>query len=281
MNDPAFDFHAGLSESSRQVMLGDARITLLCLGAFECDLTDWFPAPPRGWPRDYQAAYAAPFLMPMICVHAQMPGGSVLIDACDPRAYALPGTTPKSLTERLGMAGIAADGISDVIVTHGHHDHFCGLWDSARDQPTLTKARHFLASPEWHDGRLSWLAKAGDDANTSDIVLRNLDRTGRLTCLPGAHSPVPGITVFPTPGESPGHVSVVIDSNGQRMLVLGDLYHHVAEFQSPDLSPRWANAQANLRSRKALLDHRIKDSDHLVLTHIFPVLRTVRGKLVW
>ena len=40
--------------------------------------------------------------------------------------------------------------------------------------------------------------------------------------------------MIPTPGHTPGHVSVLIESRGERAVITGDLFHHPLQFAEPD-----------------------------------------------
>jgi glyoxylase-like metal-dependent hydrolase (beta-lactamase superfamily II) len=51
---------------------------------------------------------------------------------------------------------------------------------------------------------------------------------GRFDLVDGEREIVPGITVLPTPGHTPFHQSVLLDSDGARAIVLGDLVPTVA-----------------------------------------------------
>ena len=51
------------------------------------------------------------------------------------------------------------------------------------------------------------------------------------------HRISPEIRLTPTPGHTPGHVSVLIESNGQRAMITGDMLHHPCQFGHPEWSP--------------------------------------------
>jgi glyoxylase-like metal-dependent hydrolase (beta-lactamase superfamily II) len=44
------------------------------------------------------------------------------------------------------------------------------------------------------------------------------------------------ITLVPTPGHTPGHVSVMIQSAGEQALITGDFVHHPCQIARPDWS---------------------------------------------
>src|SRR5690606_4477886 len=48
------------------------------------------------------------------------------------------------------------------------------------------------------------------------------------------HRLSPEIRLMPTPGHTPGHVSVVIESQGQRAIITGDMAHHPCQIARPE-----------------------------------------------
>jgi glyoxylase-like metal-dependent hydrolase (beta-lactamase superfamily II) len=54
-----------------------------------------------------------------------------------------------------------------------------------------------------------------------------------LTLVDGALALTPEVSLLPTPGHTPGHMSVVIRSAGQVAICLGDVCHHPLHFAHP------------------------------------------------
>jgi glyoxylase-like metal-dependent hydrolase (beta-lactamase superfamily II) len=81
---------------------------------------------------------------------------------------------------------------------------------------------------------------------------------------------VPGVTAIPAPGHTPGHLAVLIASEGQQLLNLGDAAVHPLHLEQPswqngfDLAPDRA-----LLTRRWLMDRAIADDMHLMAFH-FP-----------
>ncbi|GAA1681103.1 hypothetical protein MMUR_06370 [Mycolicibacterium murale] len=48
------------------------------------------------------------------------------------------------------------------------------------------------------------------------------------------HVVAPGFTLVPAPGHTPGHVMVDITSNGERILLSGDTFHHPCQIAHPE-----------------------------------------------
>ena len=45
-----------------------------------------------------------------------------------------------------------------------------------------------------------------------------------------------GVRLVPTPGHTPGHFSVLVESKGEKALITGDFMHHPIQFHDPALS---------------------------------------------
>ena len=45
------------------------------------------------------------------------------------------------------------------------------------------------------------------------------------------------VRLIPTPGHTPGHVSVMIESEGEVAMITGDAVHHPSQLAYPDWSP--------------------------------------------
>ncbi len=52
------------------------------------------------------------------------------------------------------------------------------------------------------------------------------------------HRISPELRLIPTPGHTPGHVSVVIESKGEVAMITGDMMHHPCQIARPQWSAR-------------------------------------------
>jgi len=131
-------------------------------------------------------------------------------------------------------AGWAAEDIDTVVCTHLHFDHVGGAFlDGAAAFPN---ARHLIAGDEWG----YWSAYEADDHDYVSIngTVRPLVEAGLVDLVDPDHALTDEVRFVPTPGHTPGHVSVEIASGGEAAVITGDLAHHPIEF----LAPHWVMA---------------------------------------
>jgi glyoxylase-like metal-dependent hydrolase (beta-lactamase superfamily II) len=67
------------------------------------------------------------------------------------------------------------------------------------------------------------------------------------------HRISPEVRLRPTPGHTPGHVSVLIESEGQRAVITGDIAHHPCQMAHPEwVTSLDSDAQAAAATRAKL-----------------------------
>jgi len=175
-----------------------------------------------------------------LSVHAllvEAPGLKVVVDTCvgndRPREITggLPLETP--FLQQLGEAGWSRDAVDAVVCTHLHVDHVG--WNTMLENgtwvPTFPKARYLIGQCE-HD---FW--SAGDDeeqcAMLGDSVKPVID-AGLVQLVELDHVISPEIRLVPSTGHTPGHVSVMIESDGERAVITGDMLHHPCQLAHTD-----------------------------------------------
>jgi glyoxylase-like metal-dependent hydrolase (beta-lactamase superfamily II) len=168
---------------------------------------------------------------------------------------------------RLTEAGYPPESIDTVICTHLHTDHVGWNTRLVEEQwvPTFPRARYLVARPEWEHWSQS------EDHWTQIVMadsVRPIFEAGLVDLVDVHHMVHETIRFEPTPGHTPGHVSVHIASQGEAAVITGDLVHHPCQFARPD----WGSsadtdpAQAD-RTRKAFMA-RYADTPTLIIgTH--------------
>lgn len=135
------------------------------------------------------------------------------------------------LLEELEHAGYRREQVTKVVNTHAHGDHTSRnmLAKKGKLAPAFPNARYYLAQADWD-------RFIGEDGQVHhfDQNLRALAGSGMLTLFEGPMQLTPEVSLLPTPGHTPGHTSVVMESSGQTAIYLGDLCHHPLHFSHPD-----------------------------------------------
>ena len=152
--------------------------------------------------------------------------------------------------DRMAEAGFPVESIDTVLCTHLHVDHVG--WNTklvnGRWEPTFPNARYLF-------GRVEWEHWSGDAANhydgdvIGDSVRPIVDRS-LCDFVEMDHRITNEVCLVPTPGHTPGHVSVDIRSAGHRAVITGDSMHHPIQCCEPDLSCRFDVTPARAASTR-------------------------------
>lgn len=185
----------------------------------------------------------------------------------------------------LADAGFPPDSIDTVLCTHLHVDHVG--WNTKLVEgkwvPTFPKARYLIGRSEyeyWRD------EEAGADPARSpfhDSVKPVFD-AGLVDLVETDHQVCNEVSLEPTLGHTPGHVSVRIRSKGEEALITGDFAHHPCQLAHPE----WASSadfdqKASTQTRRRVFTA-LSDSDVLVIgTHFAAPTagKIVRDGEVW
>ena len=66
--------------------------------------------------------------------------------------------------------------------------------------------------------------------------IRPVVATGLVDLVSADHVVCDEVRLVPTPGHTPGHVSIRIDSRGESALITGDFIHHPCQLAHPEWS---------------------------------------------
>src|SRR5436190_13792862 len=149
----------------------------------------------------------------------------------------------------LASMGIRPEDVTHILLTHVHFDHVIGLAveGDGRLVPRYPNARVLLGRGDWENVPEEHLEPA------AKARIQAIEEAGLLDLVDGEREVVPGVTMIPAPGESPGHSMIRVSSNGERLYVVGDLFHHRSEVEHLDWMVPWANQEQMQASRRMLL----------------------------
>jgi glyoxylase-like metal-dependent hydrolase (beta-lactamase superfamily II) len=158
------------------------------------------------------------------------------------------------LRSLLGDAGYAPEDIDYVVMTHCHPDHIGGLIED--DAPAFPNARHLFGQIEfdfWRRGEN--IPENRKDTRTLFVRLA-LPFAEQATFIAPDQEVVPGIRSVEAFGHSAGHLAYRLESDGQRLLLWGDVTnHYVASLQRPDWQVRVDDDKATaIATRRRILD---------------------------
>jgi glyoxylase-like metal-dependent hydrolase (beta-lactamase superfamily II) len=163
----------------------------------------------------------------------------------------------------LASVGVNPEDVTHLLVTHTHFDHVAGLaaGRAGRLVPRYPNAHVVLGRADWEDAPEEHL-QPEQRARIGAVA-----EAGLLDLLDGEREIVPGVTMIPAPGESPGHSIIRISSNGETLYAIGDLVHFAAEVEHPDWMVPWADPKPMATSRRKLLDGAVSTDALVVFSH--------------
>jgi glyoxylase-like metal-dependent hydrolase (beta-lactamase superfamily II) len=147
---------------------------------------------------------------------------------------------------------VSTTDVTDVILTHLHSDHvgWSVHGDSAAPLPTFSNARHLVQQAE-----VARLAAGGPGQRAlHDSHLRPLLDAGLVETVDGAATPLPHVSLVPSPGHTTGHQSVAVDRADTALLISGDAFVHPAQVTDPSVEYVNEDDRATaIRTRRRIL----------------------------
>ena len=209
----------------------------------------------------------------------QAPGSTIVVDTCvgDDKARLCVEAWNRSQTgflARFREAGFDPADIDVVLCTHLHVDHvgWNTRWDGSAWLPTFPNARYLFAEVElayWQGLREQEPVDPGTLADPLEALLAAFQADQRQTHVDSIkpildagladivrtdHRLCKEVALVPTPGHTPGHVSVMIQSGSDAALITGDCIHHPCQMARPGWTTRIdSDAAAGIATRMQLL----------------------------
>ncbi|WP_420332080.1 MBL fold metallo-hydrolase [Roseibium sp.] len=157
----------------------------------------------------------------------------VLVDAGTSDAL---GPTMGRLPSALEAAGVSPDQIDAILITHMHPDHLFGAVDGDGNR-VFANAELMLPETDnafWFDDAA--MNGAPEQFKPFFLGARKAADAykGSQTLFSGDKELLPGVSAMALPGHTPGHTGYVFDSNGETLVIAGDIIHMtVYQFDQP------------------------------------------------
>jgi len=185
------------------------------------------------------------------------------------------GPSAGHLLDALAASGVEPEAVDTVFCTHLHPDHI-GAFTTADGGARFANAELVVHESD----RAFW----SDDANFTgaDEMTQNFAAAAQaaLAAYSGALRPIadgadiaPGVTARHLPGHTPGHSGLVLDSNGETLLLWADIVHiGPVQFPRPEATIAFDVDQAQAAAtREALFDEVATDRLMVAGSHVsFP-----------
>jgi glyoxylase-like metal-dependent hydrolase (beta-lactamase superfamily II) len=196
---------------------------------------------PIGWLQPDFADERGRLKMSIHALVVETPAQRIIVDTClgnDKENRRIPTWNKLQTTflADLAAAGYAREAIDTVVCTHLHVDHVG--WNTmlvdGRWVPTFPNARYLMGRVEY----AHWTSQNDREdmaAILADSVAPVWD-SGLVDLVESDHRICEEISLVPTPGHTPGHVSVRIASGGEEALITGDFMHHPCQIARPEWS---------------------------------------------
>jgi glyoxylase-like metal-dependent hydrolase (beta-lactamase superfamily II) len=204
----------------------------------------------------------------------------VLIDA---GAAGLFGPTLGKLLAHLKASGYTPEQVDEIYLTHMHADHVGGLTtaDGKAVFANATVRADAKESGFWLDpAALDKAPEAMKDFfKGAQVSMKPYVDAGRFKPFEGDTELVPGIKAIATRGHTPGHAAYVVESNGAKLVVWGDLMHVAAvQFPDPSVTIQFdVDPKAAMPQRKRAYADAAKKGYFVAVAHVsFPGIGQLR-----
>ncbi len=191
-----------------------------------------------GWLRPHFLTEDGRLLLSIHALLVETPERRILVDTCvgndKERTYRAWSQRSGPFLDELERCGAAPESVDTVLCTHLHVDHvgWNTRWIDGRWVATFSRARYLFGRQEWE----YWQDRPDEAGPVIDDSVRPIIDGGLADLVESDHRICNEVALAPTPGHTPGHVSVYVESGGERAVITGDLIHHPCQMVHPEWS---------------------------------------------
>ena len=175
----------------------------------------------------------------------------------------------QTLLPELESFKLSPDDIDIVFLTHLHLDHVgTNMTNESGDwKQTFPNAKYMVDKSDWN--MFSRLADKPGFQYIKEQV-QPLLSNGSLHLFEGEISLVEGVKTMPTPGHTPGHTSLIVESEGETAVIIGDAAHIPPQVEESSWSPNPdRDKKLSAQTRSSLMDF-IEKQNALIASGHFP-----------
>jgi glyoxylase-like metal-dependent hydrolase (beta-lactamase superfamily II) len=188
------------------------------------------------------------------------------------------------LLSNLEASGYSPEQVDEIYVTHMHTDHIGGLMRDGKPSFTNATVRADVREAAFYLSQSKMDAAPTDekeDFESAMAIFKPYIAATKFKPFDGEAELIPGVRAMPAPGHTPGHTIYVIESQGEKMVVWGDLMH-VAALQFPQPSATiqtdW-NTKLSAQQRRTNFADIAKNGYYAAAAHVaFPGIGKLRAE---
>ena len=253
--------------ASERVTIGNVEIVSLSDGVLEFDLCNFFPGiPAENWgPHEAHLTSEGKVSFNLACFLVRSDGHTIAVDTgMGPKPPDAPDTPWGELLNSFQANGLRPEDVDMVVMTHAHRDHIGWnlQYQNGGYAPTFPNARYYVSRADWEACHNPDLTETRFP-NAPQCVWP-LEELGVLELMEGEQALTSELTTLPTPGHTPGHMSIMITSQGHRGLILGDVLHNTVQVDQTDWVPRADIDPAQTRITRLSVMERLEREGTLV-----------------
>jgi len=204
------------------------------------------------------------------CFVIESAGRTIVVDTCvgndKPREVKAWHMRQGRFLEDLAEAGFPRERVDTVLCTHLHVDHVG--WNTMLAEgkwvPTFPNARYLLGKKEW----AHWSNEPeGPDREVRNDSVRPILEAGLADLVATDHRITPEVCLEPTPGHTPHHQSLLLESDGARVFYPADLMPTSAHIPLPWIMGYDVEPLRTLESKRWILRRAVDEDWRLVFEH--------------
>ena len=255
---------------NNKLTIGNVEITSLSDGVLAFDLCNFFPdIPQTDWAgHEHHLSPEGGVSFNLACFLIRSEGQLIAVDTgMGPKVS--PETPWGELLNDFAAHGVRPEEVDMVVMTHAHRDHIGWNLSSqdGKQVPTFPNAKYYVSSKDWESCHDPSLIEARFP-NAPDCVWP-LEDLGVVELVDGERQLTGEISTLPTPGHTPGHMSLVISSQGQQGLVLGDVLHNTVQIENTDwVSRADIDPEQTRITRRNLMERLERDGIPVAAVHL-------------